>query len=70
MSLEYIRSYYRVPAKRFARVEYTGGPGPPRQGKITGARGARLLIRFDDDGKTYVFHPTWEITYLLEEPRP
>lgn len=64
MSLEYIRTYYRVPAKRGGRVEYTGNKGQDRRGTITGARGARLLIRFDDDKRTYVFHPTWEIRYL------
>ena len=68
MSLEYIRTYYGVPAKRLSRVEYTGDKDNPRRGTITGARGARLLIRFDDDKRTYVFHPTWEIRYL-QEPR-
>ncbi len=66
MSLEYIRSFYRVPAKRGGQVEYTGGPGPTRQGKITGARGARLLIRFEGEKQPHVFHPTWEIRYLKE----
>lgn len=68
MSMEYIRSYYRVPAKRGGRVEYTGDKSNVRQGVITGSRGARLLIRFNDDNCTYVFHPTWEIRYL-QEPR-
>lgn len=68
MSLEYIRTYYRVPARRGGRVEYTGDKGQDRRGTITGSRGAHLLIRLDDDKRTYVFHPTWEIRYL-REPR-
>lgn len=69
MSMDYIRSYYRVPAKRGGRIEYTGSNSKGRRGVITGSRGARLLIRFDDDGRTYVFHPTWEIKYLQDPPK-
>ncbi|ATE84623.1 hypothetical protein phi2LM21_p06 [Sinorhizobium phage phi2LM21] len=69
MSLSYIRAYYRVPAKRGGRVEYTGDPRINQQGKITGARGARLLIRLDGETRPSVFHPTWEIRYLQEPGR-
>jgi len=69
MSMEYIRNYYRVPAKRGGRIEYTGGE-EPRQGVITGSRGARILIRLDGDNYAAVYHPTWEIRYLEAEPGP
>ena len=67
MSMEYIRTYYRVPAKRGGRVIYTGSAGA-RQGTITGSRGARILIRLDGEPNAMVFHPTWQIEYLVPTP--
>jgi len=66
MSLDYISTYYGVPAKRGQRVEYTSATKPARQGVIVGAHNQYLKIRFDGDTKTYagVFHPTDGITYL------
>lgn len=63
MSLDYISETYRVPASKGGRVEYTGG-GAPVQGTITGADGARLMIRLDGEKLARRYHPTWEIRYL------
>lgn len=63
MSMAYIREYYGVPAKRCARVEYTGGKSPVT-GTITGSEGARLRIRMDGDDCAGIYHPTWELRYL------
>lgn len=66
MSMDYIRSYYKVPAKRGGRVEYFGS-NPAHFGTITGAAGHRILIRLDGDDCPTVFHPTWKIRYLGAE---
>ncbi|NKG22224.1 hypothetical protein [Paeniglutamicibacter terrestris] len=63
MSMQYIRQRYAVPAKRGARIRYTG-MGENKVGSIVSAvRGAHLKVRFDDGTFGY-FHPTWEIEYL------
>jgi hypothetical protein len=68
MSLEYIRNYYGVPAKRGARIRYTDGRGVARTGRITAARSARILVLLDEPGPDYparvVLHPTWQVEYL------
>jgi hypothetical protein len=63
MSLDYIRKTYGVPAKRGARVEYSGGKSP-LFGTITGSRSAYIRVRLDGDKTSKPFHPTWEIRYL------
>lgn len=63
MSMDYIRTYYSVPAKHGGRVEYTG-TGKPTLGTITGTRGAHLRIRLDGFKRSGYFHPTWCLTYL------
>lgn len=63
MSMAYIRRSYGVPAKRGARVEYTG-EAETQKGTITGTCGARLRIRMDGENYTGIYHPTWEIRYL------
>lgn len=68
MSIDYIRSYYGVPARKGGRVRYTGDRGPnatPREGTITGASGAHLTIRMDGDSFAQPYHPTWELQYLV-----
>lgn len=65
MSLDYIRTTYGVPAKSGARVVYTGN-GVEECGTITGAKGAHLLIRLDDETHIGRFHPTWELRYLVD----
>lgn len=61
MSMKYIRDYYRVPAKRGARVTVDG-----KAGVITGSRDAYILVRFDGDKAARPCHPTWEVTYIPE----
>jgi hypothetical protein len=65
MSMEWVRNYYKVPAKRGGRVVYTGGK-TPEYGTIKSAKDGKLYIQLD--GMTYThplpFHPTWEIKYL------
>ncbi|WP_024899494.1 hypothetical protein [Brucella rhizosphaerae] len=64
MSLEYIKDYYRVPARVDGRVKYTGGK-KPQYGTIEGAQNQYLLIRFDgESNEPLLYHPTWEITYF------
>lgn len=65
--MDYIRTTYRVPAKRGGRVEYTH-PVPPRTGTIVGSRGARLRIRLDGDTNAGNYHPTWQLCYLAAAP--
>lgn len=66
MSLEYIRTYYNVPARLRGRVEYTGN-GKSQQGTIVGASGAHLEIRLDGTEEALPFHPTWKLRYLSKD---
>lgn len=63
MSLDWIRKYYGVPAKRGGRVEYTGS-GDTELGTITGTSGPHLSIRLDGRKNALPFHPTWKLRYL------
>jgi len=63
MSIKYIRDFYRVPAKRGARV-IVGG----KAGVITGAQDAYILVRFDGDKAARPCHPTSGVTYLQAPP--
>lgn len=70
MSMEYIRTRYKVPAKRGTRVRYTGSLGFAYDGTIVGSQNARLRIRFDGNpmgADIVTAHPTWKIKYLEEE---
>ena len=67
MSLEYIRRAYGVPAKRGARVEYSGNAAVGKlRGTIVGADGQYIRVRFDGNPArwTFSYHPTWEMKYL------
>ena len=69
MSLQYIRNCYGVPAKRGGRIVYGASDGEDCPGRIIGAKGARLRVRFDyPNGKpgdrTALLHPTWNVVYL------
>lgn len=65
MSMAWVRKSYGVPAKRGARVRYTGeGRDKPEYGTITGTRSGHLLIRLDGVKISFPFHPTWELEYL------
>ena len=66
MSMQRIRQFYSVPAKRGMRITHEGHPCT-----ITGTtRGPmHLMVRFDDDPKrTYPIHPTSEVEYPQEDP--
>lgn len=63
MSIQYIRTQYQVPAKRGGRILFRG-----KTGRITGSRGAHLLVRLDGDTRTSALHPTWEVEYLNNVP--
>lgn len=65
MSMQYIRDTYKVPAKRGGKVRYLNGLSPfGKKGTIIGSKGAYIKIRFDNDDRTHIFHPTWKIEYL------
>lgn len=66
--MKWVRDHYGVPAKRGARVEYTGS-GKSEFGTITKASGGHLRIRLDGWKRPMPFHPTWEIRYLDAEGR-
>ena len=59
MSMQYIRDYYKIPAKRGGRVEFDGRPGT-----IMSSNGAKLRIKLDGDTYSRLYHPTWNIKYL------
>ena len=61
--MKYIRDYYGVPAKRGARIRYTGSP-EPISGTVVAARDARLHVRLDGIKHIARLHPTWEVEYL------
>lgn len=63
MGMDYIRADYGVPAKRGARVKYTGGVDAAL-GTITGSLGHYLRIRLDGSKRSNLYHPTWEIEYV------
>ena len=65
MSLAYIRNYYGVPAKKGVRVKAYGKPGT-----ITGASNAHLLIKLDGEQRSNPYHPTHDIEYLEQAPKP
>ncbi|KTC71467.1 hypothetical protein Lqui_2124 [Legionella quinlivanii] len=58
MSMQYIRRYYKVPAKRGQKVIANG-----QLGVITGSRGAYLRIRLEKEKKSSLYHPIWEMQY-------
>lgn len=67
MIMEYIRRTYGVPAKRGARVEYSGDAAAGKlRGTIVGAKGHAIRVRFDGNPKRRVlsYHPTWEMKCL------
>lgn len=68
MSMEYIRSFYSVPADVGVRIRYGGGK-QPREGVIKGAYDAHLCIQLDGDDHFGYYHPTWKLEYLTD-PAP
>lgn len=68
MSMEYIRKYYGVPAKRGGRVAAIG-----KTGTICGTSGPHLRVRLDGETFARIFHPTWNMVYheaaVAQKPR-
>lgn len=66
MTMQYIREFYGVPAKRGARVTVNG-----KQGVITGSVGAYIRVKFDGDSYSKQCHPDWRVKYsdALDEAR-
>lgn len=60
MSMQRIRSYYSIPAKRGMRILFKGAPYI-----ITGTTRGPMYIRVRpaDGGRTFALHPTWEVEY-------
>ena len=68
MSLEYIRSKYKVPAFLDSVVKYTKlRTGEIIEGKIIGTVGHYLKVKSDKIERNLILHPTWHIEYLKEE---
>jgi hypothetical protein len=65
MTMQYIRDYYKVPAKRGAKIKFRGIPHV-----ITSADGAHLRAKpLTSSGEPFrvkpvIIHPTWEVEYL------
>ena len=57
-SLDYIRTYYGVPARRGMRVTVDGRPGV-----LTCGDGAHIRVRFDGERFSRSCHPTWRVDY-------
>lgn len=68
MTMEQIRKQYGVPAKRGARVEYTGG-AKPETGTIVRASGSCIVVKLDGRADPYPLHPTWKLRYLPGAPK-
>lgn len=60
MSMEYIRKFYDVPAKRGMAVRFMGN----RTGKIVWSDGAYLRIKFSGCKIAKNYHPTYTLEYL------
>jgi hypothetical protein len=71
--MEYIRKTYNVPAKRGARIEFSGDETAkfiqgflyqPKRGTIVSARGGYIRVKFDGYDTWRALHPTWRIKYV------
>lgn len=62
LSLDYVRRYYGVPARRGMRVTCDGKPGT-----LTTGDGAHIRVRLDGEKHSGNYHPTWRVTYHTPE---
>ena len=62
MSIQYIRDYYKVPAKVGDEVIAVGSVG-----RIIGTRGQYLRIRLHCNDSVGTYHPTWGIEYTAAQ---
>lgn len=67
MSLAWVRKNYGVPAKRGARVIYSGGETAV-PGTVRSARYGKVYIQLDGTSQSRPFHPTWKLSYLSVAP--
>lgn len=65
MSLQYIRDYYDVPAKRGGRVTFLDSDGAKHYGAITSADRQYLRVLFDGDREPLLCHPK-DLEYFKE----
>ena len=54
-SLEYIRQFYNLPARRGAVVFYKG-----HRGKVTSAINGHVRVRLDGESQARIYHPNDE----------
>ena len=73
MSMKYIRDYYKVPANRGAKIEFSGDTMAqfiygflykPSRGTIVGSKGNYLRVRMENNDQIITLHPTWKVKYL------
>lgn len=57
-SLDYVRRYYGVDARRGMRVAVDGRPGV-----LTTGAGHYIRVRFDGERHSVPCHPTWRVDY-------
>lgn len=62
MSFEYVRSEYKVPAKRGMLVTVDG-----QAGVITSGKGGYIMVRFNGSKHPLPCHPTWRVVYHTSE---
>lgn len=62
MSLEYISSYYHVPARLGVKVDFAYPAGRVQSGLIVGAQDAYIVVDFGGN-QLSTLHPTWNVTY-------
>ena len=67
MSMYAIRHRYSVPAKRGMCVEYMANDAELVRGVITGSAGFLLRVKFDGIDRSFLFHPTHRLHYLLAD---
>ena len=59
---QYVRDAYGVPNKYGATVRFEGC-----EGKVVGARGAYIVVKFPEEKRTHLLHPTWHVDWLLDD---
>lgn len=62
MGFEYVRNWYKVPAKRGLPVTVDG-----EKGRITSGKGGYIMVRFDGVKFSVPCHPTWRVTYHTDD---
>jgi hypothetical protein len=63
MTMQYIRDYYGVPAKRGAEIKYRGEPYVIVGSSGHYLRAKKLTLLGEPRLKVVTLHPTWEVEY-------